>query len=281
MKVGVTLPVFTSDVAVVLDGARRARAAGLDSVWVYDHMWPLGGPKERTILECYSTLAYLAATTEDIIIGTLVTRSTLRNPALLARMVASVGLIAPGRLIVAIGSGDAASRPENEAFGLLYVGGKERARQLEETVTTVRGHLHGEGPLPGPRPSPPPPVWVGGRSPAMLEIAGSAADGWNAWGATLEDFTREGEVVRRASGGRPVELTWAGSAVIASDDAEARAKLGARDPAGYLVGGTETMGSRLAALESAGCAHAILGFPDASRPGSYELLGDVTRTLFR
>jgi alkanesulfonate monooxygenase SsuD/methylene tetrahydromethanopterin reductase-like flavin-dependent oxidoreductase (luciferase family) len=281
MKVGVTLPVFTSDVAATLDGARRAHHAGLDSVWVYDHMWPLGGPKERTILECYSTLAYLAAATEDITIGTLVTRSTLRNAALLAKMVATVGLIAPGRVTVAIGSGDAASRPENDAFGLPYVGGKERARQLEATVTTVRTHLHGDGPLPGPRPTPPPPVWVGGRSPAMLDIAGRVADGWNAWGATVEDFAREAEVVRAAAGGRAVALTWAGSAVIAPDDTEARVKLGDRDPGAYLVGGPETLGAHLAALGAAGCSHAILGFPDASRPGSYELLGDLARTLVR
>lgn len=281
MKVGVTLPVFTSDAALTLDGARRAHHAGLDSVWVYDHMWPLGGPKERTILECYSTLGYLAAATEDIIIGTLVTRSTLRNAALLARMVATVGLIAPGRVVVAIGSGDAASRPENEAFGLPYVGGKERVRQLEATVTTVRGHLNGNGSLPGPRPSPPPPVWVGGRSHPMLEIAGHVADGWNAWGATVEDFAREAEVVRTAARGREVALTWAGSAMIATDDAAARAKLGSRDPARYLVGSPETIGARLTALEAAGCSHAILGFPDASRPGSYELLGDVRRGVYR
>jgi alkanesulfonate monooxygenase SsuD/methylene tetrahydromethanopterin reductase-like flavin-dependent oxidoreductase (luciferase family) len=281
MKVGVTLPVFTRGAEVVLDGARRAQASGLDSVWVYDHMWPLGGPKARTILECYSTLAYLAASSEDIIIGTLVTRSTLRNPVLLARMVATVGLIAPGRLIIAVGSGDAASRPENEAFGFEYVKGKERARQLEDTVTALRAHLNGHGPPPGPRPSPPAPLWVGGRSPAVLEVAGRLADGWNCWGATPEELAREGEVVRRAAGDREVELTWAGSAVIASDDAEARERLGSRDPAAYLVGGPETLGARLIALESAGCSHAIVGFPDAARPGSYELLGRVARSAFR
>jgi alkanesulfonate monooxygenase SsuD/methylene tetrahydromethanopterin reductase-like flavin-dependent oxidoreductase (luciferase family) len=279
MKIGVTLPVFTSDVGVVFDAARRAREAGLDSAWVYDHMWPLGGPKERTILECYSTLAYLAATTQDITIGTLVTRSTLRNPALLARMVATVGSIAPGRVIIGIGTGDAASRPENVAFGLPYIAGVERARQLEETVTTVRAHLHGDGSLPGPGLSSPPQVWVGGRSAAVREVAGRVADGWNSWGASLETFVREADSVRRAAEGRAVELTWAGSALIASDDAEARAKLGVRDPARYLVGGTETLRARLGALASAGCSHAILGFPDASRPGSYELLGDLRASI--
>jgi alkanesulfonate monooxygenase SsuD/methylene tetrahydromethanopterin reductase-like flavin-dependent oxidoreductase (luciferase family) len=278
VKIGVTLPVFTGDVDVVLDGARRARDAGLDSVWMFDHMWPLSGGKERPILECYSTLAYLASITADTTIGTLVTRSTLRNPVVLAKMAATVSAIAPGRLVVGIGSGDAVSKDENDAYGFPYLAGGARAEQLEETVTIVRDHLNGRGVLPaGPHPSRPPRVWVGGRSAAALAIAGRSADGWNCWGGTPEAFARERESVVAAAEGRDVDLTWAGLAVIGTTDAEASAGLGTRDPARYLVGGPDSLAAQLGELAAAGCSHAILTFPDASRRGSFELLGEVRR----
>ena len=105
---------------MVVDGAHRAREAGLDSVFVFDHLWPLTGGKERPIFESWTTLAHIAAVTDTMDIGTLVTRSSLRHPAVLAKMAATVASIAPGRLIVAIGSGDEMSRPENEAYGIPY-----------------------------------------------------------------------------------------------------------------------------------------------------------------
>jgi alkanesulfonate monooxygenase SsuD/methylene tetrahydromethanopterin reductase-like flavin-dependent oxidoreductase (luciferase family) len=280
LKIGVTLPVFTGDIDIVADAVRRARYAGLDSVWMFDHMWPLSGGKERPILESYSTLAYLASISEDITIGTLVTRSTMRNPAVLAKMAATVSAIAPGRLVVGIGSGDALSKEENDAYGLPYLTGGARAEQLEETVTIVRDHLNGRGVLPaGPHPSRPPRVWVGGRSAAALAIAGRSADGWNCWGATPEEFAREGESVRAASGGRDIDLTWAGLAVIAPTDAGARAKLGTRNPSQYVVGGPDSLAAHIGELAAAGCSHAIVTFPDAGRPGSFELLGEVRQRI--
>jgi alkanesulfonate monooxygenase SsuD/methylene tetrahydromethanopterin reductase-like flavin-dependent oxidoreductase (luciferase family) len=274
VKIGVTLPVFTDDASVFIDGARRARDAGLDSVWVFDHLWPIGGTKQRPILESYTALAYLAEAVPDVTIGTLVTRASLRHPLVLAKMVATVATIAPGRVIVAIGSGDALSRPENEAFGYGYPGREERIEALESSVLAVREHLRGDGVLSsGPRPAIRPPVWVAGRSAAVRDVAGRSGDGWNCWGASPEEFVAENASVRAAAGGRRVEPTWGGLAVIASSEAEARAKLGKRDPSQYLVGGVGTLKKRLGELASAGCSHAIVTFPDAGHPGSYEMLG--------
>jgi alkanesulfonate monooxygenase SsuD/methylene tetrahydromethanopterin reductase-like flavin-dependent oxidoreductase (luciferase family) len=274
VKIGVTLPVFTDDAKLFTDGARRARDAGLDSVWVFDHLWPLSGSKQRPILESYAALAYLAEVIPDVTIGTLVTRASLRHPLVLAKMVATVATIAPGRLIVAIGSGDALSRPENEAFGFGYPGRKARVEGLERAVIAVREHLRGKGMLPsGPQPTIRPPVWVAGRSAAVRDIAGRSGDGWNCWGASPEEFATEAALVRAAAAGRRLEPTWGGLAVIASTEAEARAKLGKRDPSQYLTGGVETLGTRLGELASAGCSHAIVTFPDAGSPGAYEMLG--------
>ena len=90
LKLGVTLPQFTAEPAQVVDAALRAESLGLDSSWVFDHLWPLSGGKERPALEAWTTLAYLAAATSRIDLGTLVTRSTLRQPAVLAKMAATV-----------------------------------------------------------------------------------------------------------------------------------------------------------------------------------------------
>jgi alkanesulfonate monooxygenase SsuD/methylene tetrahydromethanopterin reductase-like flavin-dependent oxidoreductase (luciferase family) len=130
VRLGVTLPQFTGDPSKLLDGARRAEDAGLDSVWLFDHLWPLTGGKSRSMFECWTSLAYIAAVTKRVTVGTLVSRSSMRHPVLLAKMAATVHAIAPGRLVVGIGSGDEASRPENDSVGLPYYPGRERTDQL-------------------------------------------------------------------------------------------------------------------------------------------------------
>ena len=272
-RIGVTLPQFTGDVSVLLDAVRRAEDAGLDSVWVFDHMWPLGH-RVRPILECWTTLAFLAAHTEDIDIGTLVTRSSIRHPAVLARMAATVARMAPERLTIGVGSGDEASRMENVASGLPFYSGPARSVQLAETVDALRSHLRGED-------HSAPPVWVGGRSPAARKVAAAHADGWNCWGATPEAFADEAREVRAGAGDRPFEVSWGGLFVVAADDAAARGKLGSRDPSAYLVGGAEVVAGRLAALAAAGAGHIIATFPDAGSRGSYEVLGAVKESLRR
>ena len=187
--VGSTLPQFTDDRDRFIAGVVRAERAGLDSIWVFDHMWPLTGKKSRPVLECWTTLAWIAAETENIKIGTLVTRSSLRHPAVLAKMAATVAEIAPGRLIMAIGSGDHMSRDENEAFGIPYWDGEERIRQLASTVEVVAdffqwGRVSRSDDFvditdlpPSPQPASAPLIWVGGRSDDVIDVAARRADG--------------------------------------------------------------------------------------------------------
>ena len=287
-RFGVTLPQFTTDPEVVLEGARRAEAAGLDSIWLFDHLWPLGNNKYRPIFESWTTLAYIAARTECVLVGTLVTRSSLRHPAVLARMAATASLVADGRLIVAIGSGDAKSRSENLGFGMPYFEPDERAEQLSGVVEIVRRTLNGQEVAYRDRfnavdflPNAPGmscPVWVGGKSDETLEVAGRLGDGWNAWGSTPAEFARDAGIVVEAAAGRPIELSWGGVLVMDRSDEEAVAKAGGTKP-GRVVGSPDTVRTHFEALIDAGARHLIATFRGAGAPGTYELFADAVAPI--
>lgn len=290
IKLGVTLPQFTDDTERLVSAAIAAEDLGLDSMWLFDHLWPLGGVKDRPIFESWTTLAYLAARTKKIQVGTLVTRSTLRNPVLLAKMAATVESISPGRLVVALGSGDELSRAENDAFGLPYFGGDDRIPEmisaldcvracLQEDEVTMRSDYHQIDRLP---PSPqlvvPPPTWAGGRSRAVRKAAGTYCEGWNSWASSPEAFAREAAIVRKEAGERPVELSWGGQVIVAEDDDRALEMLGARRREEFVLGSPQTVAKRFSELVDAGAEHLIAAFPYAGR-ASYELLAGPVRNL--
>lgn len=286
-RLGVTLPQFTDDAGVFADGVRRAEDLGFDSLWVFDHLWPLGA-KRRPILEGWTSLAWLAAETTTATVGTLVTRSSLRHPAVLTRMAATVSEIAPGRVCVAIGSGDAASSGENVAYGIPYWAGADRMDQLASTVDVLHRardegaltahddftEISGLPPAPGPRDYS---IWVAGRSVAALDVAGRLADGWNAWAASPEEFGQAAAALRDMAGDRPFELTWGGQVVVAETDEAAQDRLGPRNPAHFLTGSPDTVGAYLRTLVDAGADHLVLASPFASDPRSYELLAGPLR----
>ena len=125
----------------------------------------------------------VAAETERIAIGALVARATLRPPAVLANGFDTVArIVGADRLIAGIGAGDEESRVENESFGIGFGPVEERIVALRDAVDATVGHGY--------------PVWVGGRDPAVRELAASRADGWNRWGAGLERFRAQAANLR-------------------------------------------------------------------------------------
>jgi len=126
MQVGLIMPIAEDDpsrsipsYAQIRAIARQAEAAGFDSIWVYDHLL-YRFPEQPTagIWECWSILAALAEATERVLLGTLVMCVPFRNPAVLAKMAATVDEISGGRLILGLGAGW--HKPEFEAFGVPF-----------------------------------------------------------------------------------------------------------------------------------------------------------------
>jgi len=129
-----------------LDHVLAAQRSGFESVWVMDHFWQLpalGGPDEP-ILEAYTLLGALAARTERVQLGTLVTGVTYRNPALLAKMVTTLDVISKGRAILGIGA--AWYEEEHDGYGFEFPSARDRLDRLEEAVQICRALFRDERP---------------------------------------------------------------------------------------------------------------------------------------
>jgi alkanesulfonate monooxygenase SsuD/methylene tetrahydromethanopterin reductase-like flavin-dependent oxidoreductase (luciferase family) len=230
VKLGVSLPVFTDDPARPLEVAARARSLGVDGVFSPDHLfppvfYPPSGP-DRPSLEAFSVLSAVAAREPGLTVGTLVARVTLRAPGILAKQAAALDTMSGGRAILAMGTGDRASVPEHERYGIPFPSVGDRLVLLEETATALRALFRGER-YPGGRlvpaiegpllPSGSPAIWIGGLSTAVIDVAARVADAWNGWGLGIEAFTRSAGHLRSAAGVREVEPTWGGIALVGED----------------------------------------------------------------
>jgi F420-dependent oxidoreductase-like protein len=141
---GLQIPNFTFGVPddqlfdKVVELATAAEDVGFESVWVMDHFYqlpPLGGP-DQPMLEAYTLLGALAASTTKVKLGTLVTGVTYRNPAMLAKIITTLDVISKGRAILGIGA--AWYDVEHEGMGFDFPAVKERMDRLEEAVQICR-----------------------------------------------------------------------------------------------------------------------------------------------
>jgi probable F420-dependent oxidoreductase len=200
MEIGLILPMGDDEspgvpvsYASILDLARQGEAAGLDSLWVYDHLLSdEGDGRIAGQWEAWTVLSALAAATARVRLGTLVTCTGFRHPALLAKMAHAVQEISGGRLVLGIGAGW--HEPEYRAFGYPFDRRVDRFAEAIEIITTLlrdgrssfQGEFHALSDCvllpklsdPGWRT----PVLVGARGPRMLRLTARWADSWNtAW----------------------------------------------------------------------------------------------------
>ena len=278
LRVGVILPMFSGDAAKVIAAANSSESLGYDGVFVFDHFFPPGGSPDRPALEAFTTLAAVAASTERVRVGTLVTRAVLRPPGLLAKMMSTIDLISGGRTILGIGTGDPIDLPEHHAFGFPNLTVRERRAHLAETVTALKALFEGrtyEGgqhvpPVAGPLLPPPvqaggPTVWVGAQSDEVVKLAGRLADGWNGWGLGPEEFRSKAKLLAEEAeqAGRITEATWAGIVLVGEDDEEVEALLERRHRSNMIdalswSGTAERFVEHLRDLADAGATWAIM-----------------------
>ena len=283
MKLGISLPVFTADVSRPLGMADRCAELGVDGVFSPDHLfppvfYPPSGP-DRPALEPFTLLAAVAARHPTLAVGTLVTRVTLRPVGLLAKQAAALDAMSGGRAILAVGSGDRASLPEHETYGIAFPSVADRLRLLEESVIAMRSLFEGRAwpggdhvpALSGPLvPAGAPELWVGGLSDAVLSIAARSADAWNGWGQDPDAFAASVGRLRALADGRDVAATWGGIALVGEDRADLDRLLTDRDERGLpregLWTGTaaelRTFAGRLEDVGAAWCIVLPVGPPD-------------------
>jgi alkanesulfonate monooxygenase SsuD/methylene tetrahydromethanopterin reductase-like flavin-dependent oxidoreductase (luciferase family) len=275
MRIGLLLPMASTDAGRILSSASRAEALGFDGLFAFDHFFPPGAPSDRPSFESYSTLAAVASITERVTLGTLVTRASLRPLGILAKQAVGLDDVAAGRFVLAIGTGDAISRAEHVAFGLPYLGPDVRRAHLVETVRGLRALLRGEawgggehvpaapGPLlPMPRTPGGPPIWIGGTSEGAVRAAAVLGDGWNAWAIAPEAFAERVALLEATRGDRRVEPTWGGAVVVGRDRDEAERLAAARRERGVrddsFVGAPDEAVAWLRRFEQAGATWCIL-----------------------
>jgi F420-dependent oxidoreductase-like protein len=153
IRLGYQIPNFTypgvpveSLFDTVAAQAREAEAAGFDTVFVMDHFYQLPGigTPDQPMLEAYTTLGALAASTSTIQLSTLVTGNTYRNPTLLAKSVTALDVISKGRAILGIGAGW--FEREHHDLGFDFGTFTDRFERLEEALDIIQPMLRGEEP---------------------------------------------------------------------------------------------------------------------------------------
>jgi alkanesulfonate monooxygenase SsuD/methylene tetrahydromethanopterin reductase-like flavin-dependent oxidoreductase (luciferase family) len=181
----------------------------IEHAWLFDHLMPIGGDPNGPTFEGWTLLSALAAQTERLRLGLLVTSNRFRPPAMLAKIAATVDVVSDGRLDFGIGVGSRPSPPaawrEYPAHGLPFHDFADAVGSFAEACTVIRRlwteaepfdfdgsyhHLTGAFCNPKPVQRPYPPIMIGGRTSATLRVVAEHADLWNVPGGDIDDCIR-------------------------------------------------------------------------------------------
>jgi alkanesulfonate monooxygenase SsuD/methylene tetrahydromethanopterin reductase-like flavin-dependent oxidoreductase (luciferase family) len=243
---GVVLPIFRPDAADALAVAEAADEAGVDGVFCYDHLWPMGRP-DRPALAPFPVLATVARRHGRLKVGTLVARIGLVPDQVLVGEFTALDRMAPGRVIAGLGTGDHLSAAENEAFGVPPGSAEARRVALGRCALALRDRGF--------------PVWIGGgsrRTRLVAEEAGVAVNLWDVPAAAVADQARR------------TEVTWGGPVPL-----PARVRAGGAGRQAGVAGRADGAGGGSRGADGADRAGVDADVGDEGRAA----LGDVLREL--
>ncbi|WP_308210450.1 LLM class flavin-dependent oxidoreductase [Mycolicibacterium sphagni] len=249
----------------------------IEHAWLFDHLLPIFGDRDGPIFEGWTLLSALAAQTDRLRLGLLVTSNRFRPPAMLAKIATTVDIVANGRLDFGIGAGSRPSLPiarrEYQAHGLPYDNFADSMGALDEALTVIRrlwtadepfdfdgNHIHLAGAFGNPKPvqRPCPPIVTGGRSARLLRITAKHADVWNIPGGDIEDAKSRSALLDRYCdelGRDPGSIVRSMHIPVSYDQPEAT-----RDAIGQAI--------------EAGFEHLVLGLSDPYRGGVARWVAD-------
>jgi F420-dependent oxidoreductase-like protein len=289
--------------------ATTAEEVGFESLWLMDHLFqiPVVAPETDPLLECFTTLSALAASTERVQLGTLVAAVGFRSPSVLAKITSTLDVISHGRLIVGVGAGWCDW--EHEAYGLGFPPVAERLTRLEDTLqilhamwteerATVKGHTCSvQGAVNSPKPvqRPHPPILIGGSGPKVtLRLTAQYAQLHNLGSGSPEQCAAVLATLREHCDrlGRDydaIRKTRLTPIVFGRSEAEAEERATALQAAGdsrdgfrerTIVGTPEAVAAELRAFGDAGVETFIVSFPDVDEVEPlHTLMQDVAPRL--
>jgi probable F420-dependent oxidoreductase len=275
MRIGVTVPNIHQTLAertTIEAVGRMADELGFDSVWCNDHLAIPSGSDDgaaepayaaaygelrgQSIYEPLIVLAYLAAVTRRVMLGTSVYLLPLRNPLVAAKQAVSLDRLSAGRLVLGVGVGWLET--EFAAVGVPY---RQRGSRTDKAIAMLKALCREDdaGFLPKPVQRPHPPLWIGGRSDAAVRRAARTGDAWHPSHLTVEELRRQIPELHaecERAGRSPEEVTVATrrKLVIGSSGESER----------VLQGDAGAIAATVAELEQVGVSHLIVEIPGSS-----------------